>query len=429
MADHRAWFLALAIGLCTVSARAAQVLTPQMVEQNVGNHIGPNAAKTELWQPGYPGGVAVVVLAKNGPFSVAHYFFNYGCAVGTQPAAGQPCVIDQETKPPTPMSSASVVNLASVGKLFAAVYLARSINLGDMALNNPPGQYITTPPLLTGTCIGAKTLGGVVSQSSGLPYYPDKQSCPHRGQYNYESLIDNLNCWGNGSSSPCPTSQYYQYSDVGFILLRLALSQHFNTTFPALVQQFAQAVQMNQTTMTVDLAAPQVVQGYRCYSPQGEAGVENSDCDGQPVPPAQEQNASWYQDQWDNGGQIWSSTQDMGQFAGLALDLPQQNVTWWKAMQTTEHVLFTGCAASRTQCPPSAEVRVAMAWQETFNQNGTRILGKNGGIAFTSTYIGLAPDQQLAVVILVNRGKVPAAGAGQEILGDLASFLLQPSKP
>jgi hypothetical protein len=54
-------------------------------------------------------------------------------------------------------------------------------------------------------------------------------------------------------------------------------------------------------------------------------------------------------------------------------------------------------------------------------------LDKNGGLNNTSTYIGFAPEWKLGVVILVNRGKQPGTGIGQQILHALAQNQSQPS--
>ncbi len=184
------------------------------------------------------------------------------------------------------MAGDSVFNLASVGKLFTALTLAHT---ADMSLTDNPDKYIAA---LTGSCIRSKTLGEIVSQSSGLPAYPDPLACPgtpHTGVYNYEDYIANLNCWGNPT---CPASGYYLYSNDGFMLLRLVLAKHLKKSFPSLVAQFAKAVKMNQTSMIYKMSQMPAlaVQGYNCYvPPEAEEGVE-SGCDGQPVSPTDELN-------------------------------------------------------------------------------------------------------------------------------------------
>ena len=130
---------------------------------------------------------------------------------------------------------------------------------------------------------------------------------------------------------------------------------------------------------------------------------------------------TFYNDNDGNGGQVWSTANDMSVIAQLSVgQLGFLPLGWRQAMTTTEQILFQGCGQNARTCNPPYPYEVGMAWQKS-TQNGTTILGKNGGVPFSSTYIGLAPDRNLAVVVLVNRGQVDAAKAGQQILEDLAS--------
>ncbi len=404
---------ALALLACAPAA-VAESLSPVQIQQAVEAHVGRNGPRNAmtLWEAGYPGGAAVVVVVKAPDARTQSYFFNYGCAVGTRAADNAPCVTDKEQRPPAPMTSDTIINLASVGKLFAALYLAQGVLDGDIRLEDSPAdaKYHLG---LTGACIKGKTLGEIVSQSSGLPYFPDRRDCPAppKRQFDYPQFIANLNCWGNAPRT-CPLSGNYQYSDLGFILLRLTLfHERHDTPFPKLVQKFADDVGMTATTMSVRPGQNPVAQGYRCYPAEGAQGDAN-DCNGEPVPPKAEQDATWYEDRWRNGGQIWSSAKDMALLAELALnaDIAKPTAEKWKAaMQKTEEIIFDG------------KPRVAMAWQEVVTADGTNVLGKNGGNGFTSTYIGMAKNQRIAVVVLINRGAAKAAKVGQEILGRLAA--------
>ena len=415
MGPIRAWALAILLAQPALApaAAAAEGLTPQAIREAVEAHIGPDVAPgaLRLWQPGDPGGTSIVVLVKDEFGRAASSFFSFGCAVGTKPSADAPCAVDKEQRPPETMSSDTVVDLASVGKLFAAIQVARGVLDRQIDLNNSIADPKYRLPL-TGACIRTKTVGAIVSQSSGLPDFPVRRGCPAPPgrQFDYPLFAANLNCWGSGPQG-CPPSQHYLYSDVGFILLRLALAGEANhMPFPNMVKAFADDVRMTATTMDVRPARSPVAQGYRCIASGDEEGADR-DCDGAPVAPQEEQKATWYQDRWGNGGQIWSSARDMALLAELALNAKSGRPsaeTWLPAMQKTEEVLF------------DKKPRVAMAWQESVTPDGTTILGKNGGNSFTSTYIGLTTDRRIAVVILVNRGGANAARAGQQILGRLA---------
>ncbi len=420
MRHFRSTLLALLIGIVvTVSGSAAEDENP-FVQQAVSRHFGDGASGEQLlWRPGYPGGAAVVVVLP--PPATKPFFFSYGCAVGTEETDSGPCQVSTEGQNAAPMSSTSVFNLASVGKLFTALILAHTT---QMNLTDSPSKYMAD---LTGACIKSKTLGEIVSQSSGLPAYPDSQTCPHppKGQpYDYATYIANLNCWGNSPSScppVAPQPAFYLYSNDGFMLLRLVLAKSLNTPFPSLVGQFASAVFVRQTSMPIGQLPASAVQGYSCYDPrETEEGVE-SGCDGHPVSVQDELSNTFYNDNDGNGGQVWSTANDMSVIAQLSVgQLGFLPLGWRQAMTTTEQILFQGCGQNARTCNPPYPYEVGMAWQKS-TQNGTTILGKNGGVPFSSTYIGLAPDRNLAVVVLVNRGQVDAAKAGQQILEDLAS--------
>jgi CubicO group peptidase (beta-lactamase class C family) len=402
--------------IVAVSGSAAQA-QPAAVQEAVSRHFGAGQSDEQLlWRPGYPGGAIVIVVTP----PRTPYFFTYGCAVGTQETDQGSCQVGTEGENAAPMSLTSGFNLASVGKLFTALILAHTT---QMSVNDSPSKYMAD---LTGACIKSKTLGQIVSQSSGLPAYPDSQACPHppKGQpYDYPTYIANLNCWGHSTNScpPVPPQPaFYLYSNDGFMLLRLVLAKSLNTPFPSLVGEFAWAAQMNQTSMPIGQLPASAVQGYSCYDPpESEEGVE-SGCDGHPVSAQDELKNTFYQDNDGNGGQVWSTAKDMPVFAELALGQPVNvSLGWPQAMTATEQILFKGCGKTARSCTAPYPYQVGMAWQLS-TQNGTTILGKNGGVPFSSTYIGLVPHK-LAVVVLVNRGQVDAAKAGQQILGELAS--------
>jgi CubicO group peptidase (beta-lactamase class C family) len=421
MFPRRASFLALQVALfLAASGAVAQGVPPDAVRHAVEAHVGKTTTaepdNSVLWEPGYPGGAVIAVVL--GP---QLFIFPFGCALGTQAADNGPCTDGQGAG--APMTPASVFDLASVGKLFAAVSLAHTTNI---SLQDSPSKYITD---LKGACINNKTLSEIASMSSGLPDYPSK-CYAHNNRYGYQDFIDSLNCWGtavnppNTCPNPPPQPAYYIYSDQGYILLRLVLAQYFTTPFSSVLQTLTQAVGMTQTAMIDSLneLPSSAVQGYGCYLPPEaeEEGVE-SGCTGEPVPMSKEVTHGWYQDKDGNGSQIWSSAPDMGRLALLALNLSGSfPADWQQAMNTTEKVIFTGCAPNQPKCDPPIEV--GMAWQRSAVKDGTTILGKNGVLPFSSTYIGLAPDAQVAVVILVNRGGAKATVAGQQILDELAAI-------
>jgi beta-lactamase class C len=135
--------------------------------QTVSRHV------QELLPDNNLGGVAVA-LRVNGKTSL----YNYGMA----DAARQ-----------QPITSDSIFNLASVGKLFATTLLADAVKRGEMRLDDPAARYVTE--LQKGGDIQEVTLGQIASHTSGLPREPGQYKTWHRGKYTLPDFIRFLNDW------------------------------------------------------------------------------------------------------------------------------------------------------------------------------------------------------------------------------------------
>jgi beta-lactamase class C len=67
----------------------------------------------------------------------------------------------------------------------------------------------------------------------------------------------------------------------------------------------------------------------------------------------------------------------------------------------------------------SEKMTQGLAWQRV-HLDGELVIDKNGGLAGTSTYIGMIPARRLGVVVMANRGKAEATGVGRRLLITLA---------
>jgi beta-lactamase class C len=185
------------------------------------------------------------------------------------------------------------------------------------------------------------------------------------------------------------------------VLLRIALQRRFNTPFAQLMhQRISGPLGMSSTALPLprDLLG-RAVQG---YSPQG-----------QPIGrPGMEGGAF----QWQGSGQIYSSSRDMATFLAANMGELAGHGAIENAMAFAQQPLFT----------VGPRLKIGLAWQN-FSSGNLLILDKNGGLNNTSTYIGFAPQRNLGVVILVNRGKQHATGIGRQILHALAQDQSQPS--
>ncbi|MGZ8395563.1 MAG: serine hydrolase [Rhodoplanes sp.] len=289
------------------------------------------------------------------------------------------------------VSPYAIFNLASVGKLFAATLLAQAVERGELRLDDPVAKYVTE--LQHGGDIRRVTLRQLASHSSGLTRGPGEYEPWHRGKYTKPDFIRYLNAWrADPGHEP---GQQNIYSNGGLVLLRLALERRFGMPFASLMEsRILKPLAMSSTALPLPAALKRrAVQGYGpAGRPIGQPGEQQGILD------------------FRSAGQIYSSARDMAAFLAANLgDLPNQGPLE-QAMKRAQQPVF-GVGPRFTQ---------ALVWQRVRN-DGVTIVDKNGGLNNTSTYIGMIPEKGLGIVILCNRGKVPATGLGREILLTLAS--------
>jgi beta-lactamase class C len=144
--------LTLLVGLASPATRAQ---TYQDVEQVVHRQI------EVILPPDNVGGAAVGIR-----LDAQTHFFNYGAA---------------DVAKNSPVTTDSIFNLASVGKLFAATLLAQAVKQGELKLDDPVANYVTE--LTQGADIRRVTLGQLASHTSGLPRSPQNYEPWHKGKY------------------------------------------------------------------------------------------------------------------------------------------------------------------------------------------------------------------------------------------------------
>jgi beta-lactamase class C len=341
------------------------------VEQLVTRHVQP------LLIPA--GGMAVAVHIDGRTL-----FYNYGMADAARRQ---------------PITSDSLFNLASVGKVFSSTLLAQAVKRGEVALDDPVAKYVTE--LQRGGDIRKVTLGQLASHTSGLHRTPQQYEPSHRGQYSLPDFIRYLNSW-QADEGHEPGKQDI-YSNTGFVLLPLALQRRFDTPIAKLMERrLTGPLGMTSTVMPVPAGnsrgqlAPEfrrrAVQG---YSYEARAVGEPGNIQGT--------------FNWPGTGQMFSSARDMAVFLAANLGELPDHRPLQEAMGLAQQGVFT-VGPRFTQ---------ALAWQLVRNDDLT-IIDKNGGLNNTSTYIGMIPQKRLGIVILSNCGKEPATRIGRQIMLALA---------
>jgi beta-lactamase class C len=360
--------IAIMIGpLLIASAARAQLNVEQIVAQKVQPILPENGR----------GGIAVAVRLDG-----KTAFFNYGLADAAENR---------------PVTSDSIFNLASVGKLFATTLLAQAVKQGELSLDDPVAKYVTE--LQAGGDIRRVTLGQLASHTSGLPRTPQQYEHRHRGKYTFSEFIRFLNSWKAGPNRQ--PGQQYLYSDTAMILLRVALERRFDTQFATLMKRrLTGPLGMSSTDLPLPRALrDRAVQG---YGPKGR-----------PIsrPGVEEENFVW-----PGTGQIYSSSRDMATFLVANLGELPEHPRIEDAMALSRQGVFA----------VNPHFTQALAWQ-IITSGDLTIIDKNGGLPITSTYIGFVPERKLGVVVLCNRGRQHATKIGRQILHALAQDQSEPS--
>jgi beta-lactamase class C len=338
--------------------------------QTVSRHV------QELLPDNNLGGVAVA-LRVNGKT----LFYNYGMA----DAARQ-----------QPITSDSIFNLASVGKLFATTLLADAVKRDEMRLDDPVAKYVTE--LQKGGDIQEVTLGQIASHTSGLPREPGQYETWHRGKYNLPDFIRFLNEW-QADPQHEPGKQDI-YSNLAMILLRLALERRFHEPFATLMKErITGPLGMDSTALQLSPALRvRAVQGYgplgRAIGQPGIGTSSNMD--------------------FAVAGQIFSSPRDMAVFLTANMGELPDHPALQDAMAFAQHGVFT----------VNLRFTQGLAWQ-IVQRDDLIVIDKNGGLPVTSTYIGLVPPAKVGIVILENRGRQKATRVGRQILRELARAMTQ----
>jgi beta-lactamase class C len=333
--------------------------------QTVSRHV------QELLPDNNLGGVAVA-LRVNGKTSL----YNYGMA----DAARQ-----------QPITSDSIFNLASVGKLFATTLLADAVKRGEMRLDDPVARYVTE--LQKGGDIQEVTLGQIASHTSGLPREPGQYETWHRGKYTLPDFIRFLNDW-QADPQHEPGKQDI-YSNLAMILLRLALERRFHEPFATLMKERITG------PLGMDSTALQLSPGLRARAVQGYGPLGRAI--GQPgIGTSSNMDFAV-------AGQIFSSPRDMAVFLTANMGELPGHRELQDAMAFAQQGVFT----------VNPRFTQGLAWQ-IVQRDDLTVIDKNGGLPVTSTYIGFAPAAKVGIVILENRGRQKATRVGRQILRELA---------
>jgi beta-lactamase class C len=316
-----------------------------------------------------PGGAAVVVRIDGRTL-----FFNYGTATRGK-------VITPD----------ALFNLASLGKTFDVTLLSMLVLEGKISLDDTVGKYVTE---LEDVDAGHIRLDHLVSYTSGLSLPQDLPPWPDVF-YDLPKFMQYLKTW-KVPEDHAPGKTHI-YSHAAYMLLHIVLERRFGMPYAELLKErLLDPLDLSSTRLpphrnTVAQLPPELMR----------RAVQNHDENGRRVgKPGNVQ--SFYH--WPGTGQMFSSARDMATFLAAQLGEVSEPAILPEAVALAHKPIAAN--------PPN--FLQALAWE--VRKGALTLVDKNGALDNTSSYIGLAPDRRIGLVIITNRGDQYVAKIGRRTL-------------
>lgn len=269
----------------------------------------------------------------------------------------------------------TLFEIGSETKLFTAVLLAYFVQEGRVKLDDPIQKYL--PPDVHAPTFNGQpiTLLDLATHRSGLPDYPDNRVAGDPSSYTLQDLYNWLNSY---QLTRAPGSQW-EYSNIGFGLLGALLAQIAGQSYEDLIKQyFDQPLNMPDTVVfPSDEQKQRLAVGYNAK--------------GKPATPFYQRSSPSVE----GAGQLYSTLDDMFQFAAANLDLLGPDFA--PAFDLTQQIYADA---------GTPDAKMGLAWQMSPVQDtaGTRIDWKDGLTDGFHSYVAIfkTSDRKYAVILLGN---------------------------
>lgn len=295
-----------------------------------------------------------------------------------------------------PMATSSVSRTGSISKSVTAMLMMRLVDQGIVRLDDPVRRYLPEIEGLADRRPGSEeiTLRHLASHTAGIEREPDWPG----------SVVGPIDAWEDRILRSIPRTAYdsipgarYQYSNIGFGMLGLALSRAANTPFMDLVRtEIFQPLGMTGSEFVVVGAElePRLAAGYvvRDGVVSGEAPAREHAGRGYKVP---------------NGG-VYSTVADLGRFLGAVQGVPGLGIISERSRAEMTEV----------QTPESPTRGYGLGLSVVRDAGGNRTVGHGGSVAGYNAYMAVDPDFGVGVVLLRNYS------AGTTDLADVVNGLI-----
>ena len=304
----------------------------------------------------------------------------------------------------TPMSTASISRTGSISKSVTAVLMMRLLDEGVIGLDEPVERYLPAFASIKDPRVDAPpvTFRHLASHTAGLirePQWPD-------------AVVGPIELWDKRIVESLPLTAYdtvpgarYQYSNIGFGTLGLALAKAAGRPFMEMVRtEVLEPLGMTGSEFVVAGAKleARLAAGY-------VIGQDGSIDGGQP---AREHAGRGYK--VPNGG-VYSTVADLGRFMGAMSGVPGLRILSEESRQE----------ALSIQTPENPNRGYGLGFSVQIDEQGRKIASHGGSVAGYTAHMAFDPEARIGVVLLRNygRGSTNLGTATQGLVAQLRSSI------
>ena len=304
----------------------------------------------------------------------------------------------------TPMSTASISRTGSISKSVTAVLMMRLLDEGVIGLDEPVERYLPAFASVKDRRVDAQpvTFRHLASHTAGLirePQWPD-------------AVVGPIELWDKRIVESLPLTAYdtvpgarYQYSNIGFGTLGLALAKAAGRPFMEMVRtEVLEPLGMTGSEFVVAGAKleARLAAGY-------VIGQDGSIDGGQP---AREHAGRGYK--VPNGG-VYSTVADLGRFMGAMSGVPGLRILSEESRQE----------ALSIQTPENPNRGYGLGFSVQIDEQGRKIASHGGSVAGYTAHMAFDPKARIGVVLLRNygRGSTNLGTAAQGLVAQLRSSI------
>jgi CubicO group peptidase (beta-lactamase class C family) len=302
----------------------------------------------------------------------------------------------------TPMSTASISRTGSISKSVTAVLMLRLLDEGVIGLDEPVERYLLAFASVKDRRVDAQpvTFRHLASHTAGLirePQWPD-------------AVVGPIELWDKRIVESLPLTAYdsvpgarYQYSNIGFGTLGLALAKASGKPFMEMVRtEVLEPLGMTGSEFVVAGAKleARLAAGY-------VIGQDGSIDGGQP---AREHAGRGYK--VPNGG-VYSTVADLGRFMGAMSGVPGLQILSEESRRE----------ALSIQTPENPNRGYGLGFSVQLDEQGRKIASHGGSVAGYTAHMAFDPEARIGVVLLRNygRGSTNLGSAAQGLVARLQS--------